>query len=54
VSLSEFRKFHAGKRMNRHKATERFEKSSALIFLSNIFLLSKPKQENVGEENAEL
>jgi hypothetical protein len=32
----------------------RLEKSSALIFLSYIFLSAKPKQENVGEENAEL
>jgi hypothetical protein len=32
----------------------RFEKSSTLIFLSYIFLLAKPKQENVGEENADL
>jgi hypothetical protein len=30
----------------------RLEKSSALI--SYIFLLAKPKQENVGEENADL
>ncbi len=32
----------------------RFKKSSTLIFLSYIFLSAKPKQENVGEENADL
>jgi len=31
--------------------SERFEELSILIFLSYIFLLSKPKQENVGEKN---
>jgi hypothetical protein len=31
--------------------SERFERSSAHIFLSHIFLLGKAKQENVGEEN---
>jgi hypothetical protein len=34
--------------------SERLEKSSALIFLSCIFLLAKTKQENAGEENADL
>jgi len=29
----------------------RLRKSSALIFLSYIFLLGKPKEENAGEEN---
>jgi len=30
---------------------ERFEKSSIHIFLSYIFLLAKPEQENVGQED---
>jgi len=32
----------------------RFEKPSTLIFLSYIFPSAKPKQENVGGENADL
>jgi len=36
---------------HRFGQSERFEKSAIRIFLSRIFLLAKPEQENSGQKN---